>query len=112
MQDLSKRVVIYKEMNNREPFTEWVSSLKDRKTIAIIQQRLPRLGLGLYGDCKPVGDNIHELRIHYGAGYRIYFTEIDKVIILLLCGGNKTSQTKDIENAKNYLKELRSRKNG
>lgn len=112
MENTRKTLFIYKEKNNREPYKEWIASIKDKKVLAIIQQRLDRLELGLCGDCKSVGNGIQELRIHYGAGYRVYFTEINKVIVILLCGGNKNTQAKDIECAKNYLNELRSRENG
>ncbi len=71
--------------------------------------RLDRLKLGNFGDCKSIGDGLAELRIHYGPGIRLYYSKIGNKVILLLCGGDKDSQTKDITKAKEYLKEYRSR---
>ncbi len=112
MENAPKTLLIYKEKNNKEPYKEWMKSIKDKKTQAVIQQRIGRLALGLYGDSKPVGEGVQELRIHYGAGYRVYFTEVNSVVIILLCGGDKASQQKDIACAKAYLKELRGREHG
>jgi putative addiction module killer protein len=81
-------------------------ALKDERTRALIASRLDRLAYGHAGDVAPVGEGISELRIHYGAGYRIYFQKRDKTVILLLCGGNKSSQAKDIKLAKRLLREL------
>ena len=67
------------------------------------------LKLGNFGDCKAIGDGIAELRIHYGPGIRVYYSKIGNKVILLLCGGDKGSQTKDINKAKEYLKEYQSR---
>jgi len=87
-----------------ETFDKWYYSIKDRKTKAIIDKRLTRLELNNFGDVKSRGDGVSELRIHYGAGYRIYFTKCGEIIILLLCGGDKSSQEKDIKKAKEMLK--------
>lgn len=81
-------------------FREWERNLKDAKTRAIIAARLFRLTNGLAGDVSPVGDGVSELRIHYGPGYRIYFQRRGQEIIILLCGGNKGSQDRDIKLAK------------
>ncbi len=97
-----KQLKIYRKPNGKEPFVEWFSSIKDKITKAHIQNRLNRLELGNFGDCKKLGDGVSELRVHYGAGYRVYFAEYNDHIILLLIGGNKGTQTKDIEKAKMY----------
>lgn len=87
-------------------FHEWFRKLKDTQARTIIGQRLVRLRNGLLGDAHSVGDGVSELRIHYGPGYRVYFTIRGSDIIFLLCGGNKTSQQSDIAEAKNLAKEL------
>ncbi|WP_288877205.1 type II toxin-antitoxin system RelE/ParE family toxin [uncultured Kosakonia sp.] len=91
-----------KEIVQTDAFKLWESSLRDAKLRAIISARLFRLANGLTGDVKPVGEGISELRIHYGAGYRIYFQLRGHTIVVLLCGGDKSTQPKDIIYAK-YL---------
>ena len=71
--------------------------------------RLDRLKLGNFGDCKTISDGVSELRIHYGPGIRIYYAKTGNKVILLLCGGDKGSQKKDIDKAKEYLKDYQSR---
>jgi putative addiction module killer protein len=88
-----------------ETFAKWRSKLKDDVARAAIALRIARLELGQIGDAKPVGDGVSELRIHYGPGYRIYFHRRGQTIIVLLCGGNKTTQAKDIQKAKLLAKE-------
>lgn len=94
---------------DKEPFEEWLQSIVDTKTRAIIRTRLNRVRMGNLGDAKSLGDSIYELRIHYGPGYRVYFGEWDGTIIVLLCGGSKRGQNRDIRRAKEYWQELRSR---
>jgi putative addiction module killer protein len=96
---------IYQDPKGKEPFIDWLESIKDINTKARIKNRLRRIESGNLGDCKSVGDKIFELRFHFNSGYRVYFGEIDNVIILLLCGGNKSSQNKDIKKAKEYWQE-------
>ena len=95
----------YRTQNGREPFTEWLRSLRDQRTRDRIRKRLERLGDGNFGDCRSVGDGVFELRVHFGAGYRVYFSEMDRTIVLLLCGGDKSSQAQDIQRAKTYWLE-------
>ena len=99
----------YVTPDSREPFEEWLNSLKDKKTQAIVLERLNRVRLGNLGDCRHLGDGVHELRIHYGPGYRIYFGELEKVIVILLCGGAKRTQKRDENKAREYWHELRNR---
>jgi len=89
-------------------FYQWLTRLKDKQAAWLITSRLERLKFGHFGDAKSVGTGIHELRIHYGAGYRVYFQRQGQHIILLLCGGDKGSQQRDIEKARALasLKEL------
>jgi putative addiction module killer protein len=80
--------------------------LPDQVAVRRIAQRIARLSSGLYGDVKPVGDGVSELRIDHGPGYRLYFVQQGKVLILLLCGGDKKTQDRDIKVAKAMLKLL------
>lgn len=79
----------------------WVRSLS-RHHRARVFARLDRVETGNLGDCKPVGDGVFELRLQFGAGYRVYFGEVGRTIVLLLCGGDKSSQKKDVVKAKQY----------
>lgn len=94
------------EVRQTELYAKWFKSLKDRNAKLRIDVRIRRLSLGNPGDVKPVGGGISELRIDYGPGYRVYFTQYEKELILLLVGGDKTSQSKDIEKSKEIAKEL------
>ena len=109
MEASPKELILYVTTEGREPFTEWLSSLRDLKARAKIRVRLDRVSLGNFGDCHGVGDGIQELRINYGPGYRVYFAQEGTMIVLLLCGGDKSSQTKDIETAKQSWTDYRRR---
>lgn len=87
-------------------FREWLEGLPDQNAAARVAQRIVRLQAGLMGDVKAVGGKVSELRIDYGPGYRIYFTIIGKVLIILLCAGDKKSQRRDIRRAKALAEEL------
>ena len=95
---------IYVDENGKEPFTQWLNGLKDARTRARIRRRLDRVRLGNLGDYQGVGEGVFELRLFFGPGYRIYFGEIDDTIVLLLCGGDKSTQSKDIKQAQAYWK--------
>ena len=88
------------EFKQTETFRKWRIRLKDERIRALIASRLDRLSFGNAGDVKPVGQGISELRIDYGPGYRIYFMKRGNMIIILLCGGDKNTQAKDIQTAK------------
>lgn len=92
------------ELRQSKAFRAWVSGLRDQNAKAYIAARLLRLKNGLKGDAKPVGKGISELRIHYGPGYRIYFQQRERTIILLLCGGVKNTQSQDIFLAQMFAK--------
>jgi putative addiction module killer protein len=94
------------EVRKTEVFDEWLSRLADQRAKAKIASRIERLGLGNPGDVKPVGDGISEMRVPYGPGYRVYFKQTDKAVILLMCGGDKSTQAKDIKRAKEIAAEL------
>lgn len=77
-------------------FEGWMRSLRDKATKARIFSRIDRLRMSNFGDCEPVGDGVFELRIHFGPGFRVYFGIVGDQLILLLCGGDKSSQNRDI----------------
>jgi putative addiction module killer protein len=81
-------------------FADWLAGLKDRQARARIHARIDRMADGNFGDAEPVGDGISEARIHYGSGYRLYFMRRGQRLIVLLCGGDKSTQQKDIKKAK------------
>ena len=93
------------EIKQTTAFQKWESKLKDRVAKAAIAARIFRLANGLPGDVVPVGQGISELRIHYGSGYRVYFQQRETELIILLCGGNKSSQKREIELAKRLANE-------
>lgn len=95
------------ELRQTEIFARWESRLRDKRARTVIATRLARLAYGLPGDVKPVGEGVSELRVHYGPGYRIYFQQHSDLLIVLLCGGDKKTQARDIAIAKNLAKELR-----
>jgi putative addiction module killer protein len=94
------------ELVQSQDFHIWLRDLSDRKAKAIILVRLNRAGLGNLGDCWPVGCGVSEMRIHFGAGYRVYFVR-NNMTIHLLTGGRKGSQRRDIERAKELAKALK-----
>jgi putative addiction module killer protein len=87
------------ELKQTETFRKWRTQLKDAKVRGLIASRLDRLRFGHLGDVEPVGQGVSELRIHYGPGYRIYFQKNGDTIIVLLCGGDKSTQARDIKAA-------------
>jgi len=89
-----------------ETFQKWERRLRDHRAKALIAARIFRLANGLLGDVKSLGDGVSELRIHHGPGYRIYFKQIDNQIVILLCGGKKGSQDRDIATAKRLAADL------
>ena len=103
-----KQVIVYAKENGKEPFTEWLYGLRDVMGRKRILARVSRLQQGNYGDCEPVGEGVSELRLFFGPGYRVYFGEHDNAIVVLLCGGDKDRQSKDIQQAKAYWQEYLS----
>ncbi len=86
--------------DGREPFSEWLNGLSDKLAQARVRVRLRQVQAGNFGDCEPVGEGVIELRVHVGAGYRVYCGRYGKTIVLLLCGGDKGGQMADIKRAK------------
>lgn len=102
-----RNLQIHRTSRGREPFTEWFESIQDTKTRSRIEARLNSIKYGNFGDCQSVGEGVFELRLHFGLGYRIYFGVVDNTIVLLLCGGDKVSQARDIVRAKAYWIEYK-----
>jgi putative addiction module killer protein len=94
------------EVRQTVEYSEWFAGLRDRVAKARIDIRVRRLSLGNAGDVKPVGDGVSELRIDYGPGYRVYFIQQGTIVIILLAGGNKSTQDRDIKAAKKRAKEV------
>ena len=99
----------YQSAEGGQPFTQWLQDLRDQQARARIRIRLNRLSLGNFGDCEPVGGGVVELRIDWGPGYRVYCARLGQLIVLLLCGGDKRTQKKDIERAKDYFEDYKAR---
>lgn len=95
------------EIKQTETFRKWWTKLKDERARGLVFARLDRLACGHEGDVEPVGQGISELRIHYGPGYRVYFQKQGNTIVILLCGGDKNTQAKDIKTAKRLGDEWR-----
>lgn len=108
MSSSPQTVIAYRDPAGEEPFTNWLHGLRDPRTRRRILQRLFRLENGYFGDCYPVGDGVSELRFFFGPGYRIYFGQEGGIIVVLLCGGDKSSQRHDISQAKRYWKEYQT----
>jgi putative addiction module killer protein len=89
-----------------ENFKKWIRSLKDRVAQSIISARIRRISAGNFGDSRPVLDGVSELRIDYGPVYRVYYKDTGKEIVILLCGGDKSTQNRDIETAKRIAKNI------
>ena len=99
----------YQTADGEKPFVDWLGRLTDEAARSRIRIRLDRLALGNFGDCEPVGGGVIELRIDWGPGYRVYCARLGQVIVLLLCGGDKKTQKKDIERAKDYFEDYKAR---
>jgi putative addiction module killer protein len=104
-----KQIVFYADENGNEPFQVWIDNLRDKQGRRRIIHRLFRVQQGNYGDVEPIGEGLSELRLFFGPGYRVYFGEDAGNIVVILCGGDKSSQSRDIEDAKAYWKEYKSR---
>ena len=93
------------DVKQTETFRRWRLRLRNERVRALIASRLDRLAFGLAGDVQPVGEGVSELRIHHGPGYRVYFQTRGATIVILLCGGDKSTQEKDIKTAKRLAKD-------
>ena len=103
------KLIHFVDDRGRDVFANWVAALKDKRAAARIALRLTRLECDLFGDCKSLGDGVWELRIDEGPGYRVYYGQFKKTVILLLCGGDKRTQKADIKRAKEYWTQWQER---
>lgn len=99
----------YVDRAGKDVFDEWISRLQDARTQAKVATRINRLAAGNFGDCKPLREGVWELRIDWGPGYRAYYATVDRACVLLLCGGDKRKQTRDIGRAVAFLKDYKER---
>lgn len=114
MQTWNREIRVYKMADGREPFTKWMASLKNEKVRCAVLMRIDRLSLGNPGDWRaiktPDVEGLREMRLQLEGGYRLFFAEDGPAIIVLLCGGYKATQDRDIRRAVEYLNDYRSRK--
>ena len=104
-----QEIRLYRNTSGKSPFREWIRELADIKAVDVINARLTRLRLGNFGDCKSVGDGVLELRVDFGPGYRIYFGRQGSQVVILLVGGDKSTQNSDIATAKGYWDDYQQR---
>lgn len=97
-------ILLYRK-GRSNPFSEWLASLKDARAVGVVRSHLNRIRLGNFGDCKSVGGGVEELRIDFGPGYRVYYGREGALVVVLLCGGSKKSQARDIVTAQRQWKE-------
>ena len=102
-------ILHYRTTEGRYPYRDWVESISDKKVRASILARVDRLSFGSFGDWKAVGEGVGVLRIHLGAGHRVFFGRQGHSVVILLCGGEKRSQDADIKQAKIYWKDYETR---
>jgi putative addiction module killer protein len=107
MEGLEKQLRIYHLPDGSCPYLTWFQGLKDKQAKQKIQARLARLRLGNCGHTRSLGEGVHEMKIDFGPGYRIYFGQYGNQLVILLCGGDKHSQNKDIKSAKEYWKNYK-----
>ena len=105
-----KKLLLYRALTGKAPFEEWLEDLKNRKARAVIRTRLDRVEQGNAGECKAVGSGVYELKIRFGPGYRVYFGEDGKILVVLLLGGDKSTQDRDIKKAVEYWEDYKIRK--
>ncbi len=99
----------YQLADQTVPVTDWLQALRNIRARAQIEVRLRRVSTGNFGDCKSVGEGVSELRIDLGAGYRVYYAKKGQTLVILLCGGDKSSQQSDIADAKGYWADWKRR---
>src|SRR5580700_4467033 len=102
-----KEVVVFRSRDGKVPFEEWLDGLRDSTALARVLARLARVRQGNLGDCKPVGEGVSELRVDYGPGYRVYFGQKGRTLVVLLCGGDKRTQDRDIRLARQFWQEFK-----
>lgn len=107
---MEKELIFYESPKGKLPFEKWLSKVNDLRAQVKVETRLNRLIKGNYGDCSPLRNGVSELRIDYGPGYRVYFGEMkNELVIVLLLGGTKKTQSKDVELAIQYWEDYKQR---
>ena len=109
MHTVTIEIRAYQDTAGSKPYADWLESLTENKTKARIVARVNRIAAGNFGDCKPLRDGVQELKIDFGPGYRVYLSKQGPVLVMLLCGGDKSDQSRDIERAIAYLKDWKQR---
>jgi putative addiction module killer protein len=102
-------LVAFRGSDGKVPFEVWLDDLGDKRAVARILARLARVRLGNLGDCKPVGEGVSESRVDYGPGYRVYFGQKGRTLVVLLCGGDKRTQNRDVRLAKRFWQEFKGK---
>lgn len=110
MEASPREIQKYSTEDGKEPFSEWLKALPDRRARVKIEKRLEQVESGNFGKYRTVGDGVCEFKINFGPGYRVYFAQIGSIIILILCGGDKSTQSEDILKAREYWKDYERRK--
>jgi putative addiction module killer protein len=100
-------VVAFRAKDGQAPFEVWLDDVDDKRAVARVLARLARVRQGNLGDCKSIGEGVSELRVDYGPGYRVYFGQRGRTLVVLLCGGDKRTQDRDIRLAKQYWQEFK-----
>lgn len=109
MEAQPRDIQLYQTEEGQRPFQEWLDCLKEKKAVAAIDAKIIKVRQGNLGDCRPVGKGVSEFRIDLGPGYRVYFGQVGHTIVILLCGGDKSTQGTDIQEAKAYWKDFKER---
>lgn len=103
--DEKYQIELYQRQNGAVPFRDWLGSLRDLQAVARIRARLTRIRAGNFGQARALGGGVSELKVDHGPGYRVYYAMSGKTVVLLLIGGDKSTQKRDIETAKDYWRE-------
>ncbi|MCG8449080.1 MAG: type II toxin-antitoxin system RelE/ParE family toxin [Pirellulales bacterium] len=110
MEARPQEIRYYHTSDAKSPFLDWLNNLRDKRAQQRIDARLARIEAGLFGDSKRVGEGVQELRVNYGPGYRLYYGRDGSQVVIMLCGGDKSTQVKDIAKAKEYWADYKARK--
>lgn len=111
MEAIKRKIEIYEQIDGKKPFESWINNLKDAMSRARIRARIDKVETGNFGDFRSVGDGVSELRFTFGSGFRVYYALKSETVVILLIGGDKSSQEKDIERAKEFWADYKEREN-
>jgi len=102
-----REVIVFRSRSGEVPFQNWLGDVDDKRAVARVLARVARVRQGNFGDCKSVGESVCELRVDYVPGYRVYFGQSGQTLVVLLCGGDKRTQDRDIRLARQYWREFK-----